>query len=173
MMRALAWDVSLGGIGMGSAGSHYADMPQARDDERAVATISARRWQRWWGGLECVLLYFTERRVIVARTAYASFWWSVLGPWAYLFAALREGGVSKRLAAMPADAVLAADSHNLQIGYPEIVSVELKASPALRSGQINILTQSTRYRFTATGWRQPGQDRAVLRGVLGERLRVV
>jgi hypothetical protein len=155
---------------MGSVRSGSADASKRRRDERAVATISAMPSR--WGGAEWVLLYFTDKRVIVARTAYVSLWWGVITLWPWLLAQQRARRQAGELAAMTAEAVLAADPANFELGYDDISSVEVKRRSILKS-TVNIATPGGRHSFNSLRPKELDKGWVALRAVLGEKLEIL
>lgn len=117
-------------------------------------------------------LYFTETRIVAAKTG------SVTG-WAVMFGALGQGIAmylskkrSAQLRELTIESILGSDKKNFVVAYEEITRVELKKPKALSVGKLTINSGEKVRKFLLMEKKQFDSDMDVVTKCLPDKLEI-
>lgn len=145
-------------------------------DEHVIGTIEV--FQDTGGGQNFLLLCFTPKRIIVAKTGrFNSLAWAFLLGLGNLLlfprARRKARAKAEQLTKLPADSILMSEPANFQLAYEEIAEVEMKKPGRVMGWPMTITTSATKHVFGILYKDEFESQSKLIHTVLGNKLTIL
>lgn len=92
-------------------------------------------------------LFFTEKRIVAAKTGSTAGWGALIGVLGQLIAMHYSKKKSEQLSKLSIESIMTADKKNFEINYTDIVNAEVKKPGTFSIGKLIINTGVKKHKF--------------------------